>query len=548
MNYFKMQLVFFYRGLKVLPVFFLVLQNFTYSQQLIIDGGFENGLGGMSTTPPDWITLQGTPDNCESTPGFCNSWVPLISSASPDGGRWQRFFRHSFINERFGQYLCSPLIAGQSYTLEFWVSHSTLNGSSGPTNTSMELGFSVGPPTTSNVGTGNYSVLPINTPNNWQLISISFVANGNYDFISFGINVVDWDNSLYIDGVSLLPNSSIQPNAGANSVINTCNYSTSFNLFDFLGGTPDPGGTWYGPSNLSGGHLGTFNPLIDATGIYTYEITSPIICNVAGTSASANVTVNSGNANASWLVPATICSSDPPLDLSSFITGTTGGTFSGSGISGNIFDPSSVGVGTHVINYGIAGPCGDSQNGIISVSNCSLPIELSSFEVRSLDRRRVGIYWTTESELNNEYFTIERSTDGISFNSIAKVTGAKNSSTRIDYFNIDKSPHSGTSYYRLKQTDVDGTFSYSNIATFYLSEDQEITIYPNPAKEFITIKMNLTGNKNISVIASDGKLVKEIKTIKEEILIPLNEIEVGTYILQIESTERIDNKILIKGS
>ncbi|MCC6252410.1 MAG: hypothetical protein IT238_08120, partial [Bacteroidia bacterium] len=91
-----------------------------------------------------------------------------------------------------------------------------------------------------------------------------------------------------------------------------------------------------------------------------------------------------------------------------------------------------------------------------------LPITLLEFNAQPVIDE-VSITWTTASEINNDYFNVERSKDGIHFESIAQIPGAGNSHTILNYKTMDAQPYEGVSYYRLKQTDFDGKFEYSTI-------------------------------------------------------------------------------------
>lgn len=120
-----------------------------------------------------------------------------------------------------------------------------------------------------------------------------------------------------------------------------------------------------------------------------------------------------------------------------------------------------------------------------SVTYCSclvyLPVELLGFNAY-FHERVVYLDWVTASETNNAYFTIERTGDGYSFETIATVLGAGNSSTIKNYQAIDPHPLEGISYYRLKQTDFDGTYKLSQlIAVSWKSSSNKIGVYPNPA-------------------------------------------------------------------
>jgi len=113
-----------------------------------------------------------------------------------------------------------------------------------------------------------------------------------------------------------------------------------------------------------------------------------------------------------------------------------------------------------------------------------LPIELLYFSAFSkIDH--VSLEWLTKSEINNDYFTIEKSKTGQVWETLVEVDGAGNSSDNIEYDEVDLNPYSGVSYYRLKQTDFDGTYSYSEIVKVDRSE--EFLIYPNPANDIVYI-------------------------------------------------------------
>ena len=73
----------------------------------------------------------------------------------------------------------------------------------------------------------------------------------------------------------------------------------------------------------------------------------------------------------------------------------------------------------------------------------------------------VNVIWSTATEINSDYFTIERSADGITYENIISLPGAGNSSNMLYYSATDHYPLSGLSFYRLKETDVDGSLTYS---------------------------------------------------------------------------------------
>src|SRR5690606_16141183 len=95
----------------------------------------------------------------------------------------------------------------------------------------------------------------------------------------------------------------------------------------------------------------------------------------------------------------------------------------------------------------------------IGVVNVPLPVQLLDFNARAEDSE-VHLTWTTLTEINNDYFTIERSADGKDWEELVAVPGSGNTNTVRRYSWDDRKPLLGRSYYRLKQTDFDGTFTY----------------------------------------------------------------------------------------
>jgi hypothetical protein len=92
------------------------------------------------------------------------------------------------------------------------------------------------------------------------------------------------------------------------------------------------------------------------------------------------------------------------------------------------------------------------------------PIRLASFRTTYQAReQRVRLEWSTTSEINNDYFTIERSSDADNFEGIERVKGAGNSRTQVTYTAYDENPLPGLNYYRLRQTDFDGTSTFSKL-------------------------------------------------------------------------------------
>lgn len=124
----------------------------------------------------------------------------------------------------------------------------------------------------------------------------------------------------------------------------------------------------------------------------------------------------------------------------------------------------------------------------------TLPIELLSFNAYPISEKEIRVNWVTASETDNDYFTIERSANGINFSSVGTVKGAGNSSSQKKYSWIDSDPVTGTSYYRLKQTDFDGQFEIFNPVSvnFEPNHVEWLFVYPNTISNSENLKLELT--------------------------------------------------------
>lgn len=143
-----------------------------------------------------------------------------------------------------------------------------------------------------------------------------------------------------------------------------------------------------------------------------------------------------------------------------------------------------------------------------------IPVELVSFNA-SLDQNNVVLTWQTATELNSSYFDVERKVSGSEWNSIGRVTAAGNSTRTIDYRFIDENVEGTISLYRLKQVDLDGSYTYSQEvevnteipSSFSLSQN-----YPNPFNP--TTKINYSvpfdSKVTISVYSVTGELIMEL--------------------------------------
>ncbi len=109
----------------------------------------------------------------------------------------------------------------------------------------------------------------------------------------------------------------------------------------------------------------------------------------------------------------------------------------------------------------------------------TLPIHLLSFTAKAVGHD-VLLEWSTATEQNNDHYTIEKSRDGQSFEEVVRVNGAGNSVSTQSYDAVDHHPYTGESYYRLKQTDTDGAYTYSDLVPVTVDAPVELVVWPNP--------------------------------------------------------------------
>ncbi len=170
--------------------------------------------------------------------------------------------------------------------------------------------------------------------------------------------------------------------------------------------------------------------------------------------------------------------------------------------------------------------------------NTPLPITLLAFKAQRIEGAAVRIEWQTLQEIDNLGFEIETSEDGLEFEKIAFVEGKGNSNQPENYQYIHNNPNAA--YYRLKQIDLDGTTSYSSVV--YVEESQEtaqISLFPNPVKEDLTISLGSSATLEISVMIynAQGQLLHNntLKVNDGEAKLNLSDYAAGTYLVHIKT-------------
>lgn len=184
-----------------------------------------------------------------------------------------------------------------------------------------------------------------------------------------------------------------------------------------------------------------------------------------------------------------------------------------------------------------------------SICPAILPIELRSWQALC-DQKMATLRWTTSSEINNDYFSIQRSNDAIKWSTIGTIAGAGNSNQPRQYSYKDVGNVDETVYYRLVQTDYDGKFEYSEIISSDCINDNQLNtvVSPNPnIGKFVISGLNPEAKNKITIYNCLGELVLESEIVKNSLGVDLSDKSKGVYsILVYSETESSVHKIIIE--
>lgn len=178
--------------------------------------------------------------------------------------------------------------------------------------------------------------------------------------------------------------------------------------------------------------------------------------------------------------------------------------------------------------------------------NCSvLPIELLDFTAEARNDR-VDLQWSTSSESNNSFFTVERSRDARSFEPIQVVPGAGNSSTTRYYLASDFEPLPGIAYYRLRQTDFDGKFTFSEpVAVRYRESVKSLFLVPNPASDRVQVlfECGVETNGSLRIFSLEGKLISQrqlsLRRGMNAVDLDLSRWKTGSYVVELLTSDEV---------
>ena len=189
----------------------------------------------------------------------------------------------------------------------------------------------------------------------------------------------------------------------------------------------------------------------------------------------------------------------------------------------------------------------------LSPEAAPLPVSLMKFSAALLSANKTMIDWSTSLEINNSHFLVEKSQDGKSFSTVAKVVGNGKSSMTHNYsITDDVSNAGGIVYYRLQQVDLDGKSNFSNIIAIKVSrENQMANVSPNPFTSYLNVQMEWSKAEVITarILNVQGKEVasKKLQVVKGSNHVRMDDLSTlpsGSYFIQfISATERMTQKV-----
>lgn len=169
--------------------------------------------------------------------------------------------------------------------------------------------------------------------------------------------------------------------------------------------------------------------------------------------------------------------------------------------------------------------------------NFNLPIQLAQFEV--INEKNPRILWTTLAEFNNDFFSIQRSPDGIRFQEIGRIPGAGTTDAKREYNFVDLSALPGRNYYRLQQYDSDGSSSYSPVKLIRRPIKNDFMVFPSIFNDRIQLYISpeIQSPTRYEIFSYSGHLTRvgDLEAGIEQTELDLNDLQSGIYIIRLHA-------------
>lgn len=292
----------------------------------------------------------------------------------------------------------------------------------------------------------------------------------------------------------------------------------------------------------------------------TVENTNWLLFQSNGSGTPISVNVNAVTCASGYYAPgppAGLYSASGQFGILTSSTGTCGGTYTSAVACQSLSTGSTFSTtlpNTSVVNYYFIwdGNGGAECTYTITVTNVNpLPIELISF-TGQIQGKKAMLKWATNAEVNNDFFTVERSLDSKVFSVVNTVKGKGNSNDLNFYTVYDNEPNlNGVTYYRLKQTDFNGSFQYSDIIAVQGESEKKAVLFPNPFMDELTLQLSEKISSQVDLTLTDvtgnvilRKSYAEVNS--KEVKIPVSAIRKGIYFYKVSFDGKVTTGRLVK--
>ncbi|MGN6616242.1 MAG: PKD domain-containing protein [Ilyomonas sp.] len=387
--------------------------------------------------------------------------------------------------------------------------------------------------------------------NNRQNITATSVQTGSYT-----VTITDSKGCTgTATTATVVTNPAIKVNATSDKTVVCINPPSTINLTtDVTGGSGSyVSYVWSGSGlNLAGKSTKTTTAIPTVGGVYTVNVTDDKGCTASGSTVPISVTVLEPQINlncntAQGYAQVTEVSGTP--NISYLWSTTSGGTFSP---NNTVPNPKIIYYGQYSIKVTDQNSCIGTSSVIFNSTSCTLlSVTLLNFNAEKKDEKGL-IYWSTSTEINNDHFEIERSIDGVNWIKIGLIPGNQTTKVKHDYQFTDVKPLTGKNYYRLKQVDVDGKFTYSPVRYLEFNSAWNVTVFPNPVSgNYIRVNSNEPIVRVYVVDMTGRVLLSYIPTALPDGTFDLNvdKMTTGGYIIRVINQKGdVKNLKMIKGS
>ncbi|MFT5860512.1 MAG: hypothetical protein ACI865_002625, partial [Flavobacteriaceae bacterium] len=309
--------------------------------------------------------------------------------------------------------------------------------------------------------------------------------------------------------------------AGATNSASGCNLGANGAAFtgpsNVLGAGACAGGTWYSNEN---------------TVFYEFTATS-----AAGTIDVSGIVCNDGTTGEAQVGVWTDCAS----------VGTYGANFLGCAVGTGTLTLPTLTIGqTYII--AVDGQAGDACIWDFITTGIQLPVEFGHLEAESF-RGFNRVSWNTISENNSSHFEVQRSNDGMTYESIQTIDAAENSLRELHYEINDAIRNFDIVYYRIKQVDMDGKTAYFGPKAVHMSDAIGMEVFPNPVTNMAAVNFDFVKGRSYDyqIVDLGGRVVLgdnfHPTTSSDQLIVRISDLQNGMYVLTITDGQFVNNKV-----